>query len=133
MRDLRYTPPTMRELALVVGIMLGLLGLGALAQLPFELGLHWGLRLTALGLALGVPTGLVYHVALARALSRRGVLPARWYWHPLALHPRLLPGERPRVLLWCGLGAAGFAVTALGLAVLGVPTLVLLLRLYRGD
>ena len=56
-RDVRYTPPTMRELALVVGIMLGLLGLGALAQLPFELGLHWGLRLTALGLAvLGVPT-----------------------------------------------------------------------------
>lgn len=123
----------MRELGLVVAIMLGLVGLGALAQLPFELGLHWGLRLTALGLALGVPTGLVYHVQLARALGRRGALPSRWYWHPLALHPLLRPAERPGVLLWCGLGAAGFALTALGLAVLGVPTLALLLRLYRGD
>ena len=121
----------MREVALAVAIMLALLGLGALAQLPFELGLQWGLRLTALGLALGVPTGLVYHVQLARALGRRGVLPAGWYWHPLALHPLLRPAERPGVLLWCALGAAGFAVTALGLAVLGVPTLVMLLQLYR--
>ena len=123
----------MRELTLVVAIILGLLGLGALAQLPFELGLQWGLRLTALGLALGVPTGLVYHVQLARALRRRGGLPRGWYWHPLALHPLLRPEERPRVLLWCGLGAAGFGVTALGLAVAGLPTLVLVLKLYRGD
>ncbi|MBF5043690.1 hypothetical protein FGE12_14935 [Aggregicoccus sp. 17bor-14] len=122
----------MRELALVVAIALGLLGLGVLAQLPFDAALHWGALLTAGGLALGVPTGIAYHVQLARVLSRRGALPAGWYWSPIALHPRLRPAERPGVLLWCGAGAVGFAVTALGLAVMGVPTLLLLVQLSRG-
>lgn len=121
----------MRELGLVVAITLGLVGLGTLARVPFDDAVHWGVLLTAWGLALGVPTGVAYHVQLARVLGRRGALPSGWYWNPFALHPRLREDERLGVLLWCGAGAVGLGVCALGLAVLGVPTVAMLVELYR--
>jgi hypothetical protein len=118
----------MWELLLTAAIALALVGLGALARLPWETAFALGQGLVLAGLALGVPTGVVYHVALARALGRRGVLPKGWYWQPIALHPSLLPQERPAVLAWCGAGAVGFAITALGLLVLGAPPLLALFQ-----
>jgi hypothetical protein len=73
-----------------------------------------GFWLVVAGLAFGVPTGLVYHWQLWRALRARDRLPRRWWLRPTSLHGELLPGERLRVLAWCYAGAAGFVVSALG-------------------
>lgn len=101
--------------------LLALLGL-ALPVLPAAWWIQTGALCTAAGLVLGVPTGLVYHVALARALRGGDGLPARWWLRPVALHPRLREADRLRVLPWFWAGGAGFLLCALGcaLVVLGV-------------
>ncbi len=76
-----------------------------------------GFWLVVAGLVFGVPTGAVYHVALHRALRRADDLPPRWWWNPTAHHHRLPPGDRFRVLAWCGAGALGFLIAVLGCVV----------------
>jgi hypothetical protein len=104
----------MRELLLVLGLVLLLLGAAALWLVPWTDLLVWGIATTILGLGLSIPTGVVYHVQLYRCLSPRGELPRRWIWGPIALNARLLTEERPRVMPWCYLGATGFAIAILG-------------------
>ncbi len=114
----------MIEILLVLG--LGGLLFGALAVLfyvPPMTVFGVGMILTALGLAISLPTGIVYHVALARALGPRGVLPKRWWWSPTSLHVRLLPKERGRVFFWFFLGGAGFVVAIFGLAMVAAGSL----------
>ena len=84
-----------------------------------------GFWLVVAGLAFGVPTGVVYHWELWRALRARDRLPPRWWLRPTSLHGELLPRERLRVLSWCYAGAAVFGVTALG-------CLVVALGAFRG-
>lgn len=79
-----------------------------------------GAWLSAAGLAFGLPTGLVYHLALREALLAAGALPARWWLRPTALHDAIPAASRRRVLAWCGAGAAGFLVTVLGCALLAL-------------
>lgn len=105
----------MIEALLVLGslVLLGLLGFVAPLVPPGGwIGAGW--IAAAGGLAVGVPTGLVYHVRLARALARRGRLPPRWWLRPTALHGALEPEDRRRVLPWCTAGAAGFLATVAG-------------------
>jgi hypothetical protein len=83
---------------------------------PYAL-LAVGAWLVAGGLACGLPTGVVYHLVLRRSLLALGVLPRRWWLHPLALHPLLPTEDAPRVLLWCRLGALGCAIAFIGCAV----------------
>ena len=66
------------------------------------------------GLALGIPTGALYHVELHRSLSACARLPERWWVSPTSLHGLIPPTDRVRVLGWCYAGAAGFVVTVLG-------------------
>lgn len=113
----------MIETLLVVSIVSILSGT---LMLPLEWVLDAAGALLIAGLALGVPTGLWYHVALRRALLRRSPLPARWWLNPPSLHPLLLPDERPGVLRWFYLGGAGFGLTALGCAVLAAAAVRLL-------
>jgi hypothetical protein len=110
-----------------IGIALGLLAaLGAcaaaLAVAP-DLVLLAGFWLAAAGLAFGVPTGVVYHLALRRALRAAGRLPPRWWLRPTALHGELPPGDRRRVLAWCAAGAAGFVASVAGCALLALGAL----------
>jgi hypothetical protein len=114
----------MAEIGLVVAALLALSG-GAWAwtSLAPEALLVAGVALVAAGLAFGLPTGLLYHVALRRSLAEAGRLPPRWWLDPIALHP-LLPAEHSvRVLLWCRLGALGCAVAFLGCAVFALGAL----------
>jgi hypothetical protein len=78
----------------------------------------------ALGLILGVPAGVGYHVALYRCLAQRGPVEWGFVWRPRTYHPLLAPTELRRVLPWFVTGALGF-----GLIVLG--SLVLVLGLWR--
>jgi hypothetical protein len=79
-----------------------------------------GFWIAAAGLALGVPTGAVYHVALRNALLRAGRLPSRWWLNPTSLHDALPDTVRTRVLGWCYAGAAGFLVTITGCALVAI-------------
>jgi hypothetical protein len=103
-------------------LALGLLAaLGALAlamAAPPELLLVAGFWTAALGLAFGVPTGFVYHVALRASLCEVGRLPPRWWLRPTALHGAIPDGARRRVLAWCYAGAAGFVVSLFGCVLL---------------
>lgn len=94
----------------------------ALAAAPDAL-LLGGAGLAAAGLAFGVPTGLAYHLALRRSLRAAGPLPPRWWWRPTALHGELPGADRRRVLAWCSAGAAGFATTVLGCALVALGAL----------
>ncbi|MCI0571567.1 MAG: hypothetical protein L0Y66_12495 [Myxococcaceae bacterium] len=113
---------------MVIAIAVGVAGVGVLAQLQWETAFGFGQLLIAAGFLLGMPTGALYHVLLARALRRRAALPRGWYWQPIRLHGALLPDERIWVLFWCGAGATGFLLIVLGLLVVGVPLVAAILR-----
>ena len=118
-------PPRMLE-GLLVLLALGLLAAGTLiVQLvPAEWLLEGGWVCAAVGLLVGVPTGFWYHVKLAACLRGTGKLPARWWLRPVRLHRHLPADERPAVMLWFGIGGAGFGLAMLGC--LGVGAAVLL-------
>jgi hypothetical protein len=111
------------ELALVAVLVLLLAGTAAVI---FWIAWGWllalGLILTALGLVVGVPTGMLYHVRLRAALAAGGPLPARWWLHPTPLHERLDADRRRWVMRPFYAGAAGFLAILLGcgLMVVGI-------------
>jgi hypothetical protein len=95
--------------------LLALAGFG-LPLLPAESLVAAGAACAALGLLLGLPTGLLYHLRLRAALRARGELPGRWWLRPVALHGRLRSAERRGVLAWFYAGGAGFGLALLGCA-----------------
>ena len=107
----------MYELILVGLLTVGLVGLGALSLLSWQSIFGLGVGLVILGMSVGVPAGLGYHVQLHRALSPRGALPPRWWLRPDRFHRALLPAEVPPVMRWFRVGAAGFVVAVIGCAV----------------
>lgn len=121
---------SMRELAIVLGLLLVLGALALAVQAPLLEAIALGTWTGLFGAAFGVPAGLGYHVALHRALSRRGALPRGWLLRPLDLHPRLDPAERPLVLGLCYLGATGFVVICVGI---GIVACTLFVAFGRGE
>ena len=112
----------MGELLIAVAI-LGALGLLAatFAVAPATLVVA-GFWVAVAGLAFGVPTGAIYHVALRNALLGAERLPARWWLQPTALHGEIPAAARGRVLAWCYAGALGFLVTVAGCALVAIAT-----------
>jgi hypothetical protein len=94
----------------LLGLLVG--GAALLVHTPLALLATLGVGLVAGGLLFGVPAGVVYHVALARALAGR--LPARWWLSPTGLHPHLDAEGRRRVMPWFALGALGTGLALLG-------------------
>jgi hypothetical protein len=111
----------MIELGLALGFV-ALVGGGALAwgALGADALLGLGAMVILAGFALGIPTGLWYHVELRRALLGAGALPARWWLHPTRLHPAIPEEARARVLGWCAAGALGWLVSVAGCVVFGL-------------
>ena len=105
----------MQELLLVFAGVVGLVLIGFISvvitpQIMIELGL-WVL---AVGLLIGIPTGLWYHVVLYKQFAPRTTLPPRWWRAPVELHPLLTPQEFRRVRPWFVAGAAGFVLCCIG-------------------
>jgi hypothetical protein len=73
-----------------------------------------GVGVLLLGLAVGVPTGLWYHVVLYRFVSAKIALPRRWWLSPAALHRHLTAEEARRVHPWNRVGAVGFVLCLAG-------------------
>jgi hypothetical protein len=108
----------MVEIAAALGVALVLLVVAAGGDYPHaDLLLSIGAVVLAVGLIVGVAAGVVYHVALYRALSPLGVLRTGWWWRPTSLHGQLTPAQRRRVIPWFSAGAAGFFVALAGCAV----------------
>lgn len=117
----------MIEIALVAGAVLALIaGSAAVFWLAPDVLLLAGVRIVAAGLIFGVPTGLLYHVELRRALLEARALPERWWLRPTELHRHVPPAWRTRVLGWCYAGAAGFLITLLGCCVIAIAALRML-------
>ena len=110
-----------QELFVVVALLgsLGGLALG-LHVVPVETLLLGGIWLATLGFGVGIPASALYHALLWRSLRRAQALPAGWYWRPTSLHRRVPAAERPWVLAFCALGAAGFFAIVLGCAALAL-------------
>ncbi len=110
----------MVEAGIAVALLMLLGAAGIVLGLAPETLLVTGFWIAAGGLAFGVPTGLLYHLALRRALLRAGCLPDRWWWQPTALHDAIPIADRWWVLGWCGAGAVGFAVSVIGCVVVAI-------------
>ncbi len=99
----------------------------AFAWVPWFVLMQVAFGCAALGLGVGVPGALVYHVRLRACLIEGGELPAGWWVHPFGLHARLDREQLDRVLPPCWIGAAGGAVAFLGCLIgfLGVASVAL--------
>jgi hypothetical protein len=98
---------------LVASSVLGYLVLLTLPgiELQFVLG-GWT---TLVGLVGGGAAGIVYHLALRRALDRMGVGTRGWLWSPVSRHGLLDERGRRDVLPWFRAGAAGFVICLAGI------------------
>jgi len=73
-----------------------------------------GLAVLCLGLCIGVPTGLWYHVVLYRIVSPRVAVPRRWWLSPSSLHAHLTAADWRRITPWYRIGGVGFMLCVLG-------------------
>ena len=104
----------MREIIIVFLVLGALLGLSTMMLVPWVTGMTIGFYVMIGGIVVGVPTGIVYHVLLYRALRPFGPLPKGWYWNATKLNdtaPRVL---RRAIWIWCWIGAVGFFAIMLG-------------------
>jgi len=84
-------------------------------------GLVWGgIGLSAVGFAYGIPTAIVYHWLLYRALVDADRLPARWWLAPTSHHGLVPREQRRRIYLWGAIGGTGFLVIVLGILLTSV-------------
>jgi hypothetical protein len=105
------------EAAIATVVLLYLLLLGVL-------GIEWqlaaGAALALVGLVGGGGAGIVYHLALRRALVRVGASTRGWLWSPVSCHRLLDEQGRAEVLPWFRVGAAGFVVCLAGIGMVAV-------------
>jgi hypothetical protein len=111
------------ELLLFGGLLALLLGTALLGALGAEALLAVAVWLVGLGLVVGAPASLGYHLALRARLARRGLLPRRWWLHPTALHERLDDADRRAVMPWFYVGAFGFLLSVTGCVVASLAML----------
>lgn len=105
----------MLELLLVLGSLVGFCAIALITVLVTpQIMIELGLWVLAVGLLIGIPTGLWYHVVLYKQLAPRTTLPLRWWRAPVELHPLLTPHEFSRVKPWFVAGAVGFVLCCLG-------------------
>jgi hypothetical protein len=108
----------MVESLVVLAVVGGLVVLGLMvALLPIEGLLLAGAACMALGLGVGVPAGLYYHVKLYRYLAAHGGVPRGFIWHPTRYHAELSPSELRHITPWFVTGALGFVLILLGCAI----------------
>ena len=107
----------MFEAAIATAVLLYLL---LLAVLGVEWQLVIGSGLTLVGLVGGGGAGIVFHVALRKALARVGASTRGWLWSPVSCHRHLDEEGRGQVLPWFRTGAAGFFVCLAGIAMVAI-------------
>ena len=110
----------MLEAFLSLGIVLLFSVLAWAANAGAESMVWGGVAISAIGFAYGIPTAIVYHWMLYRALVRANRLPERWWLSPTAHHGLIPRNERGGVYAWGAIGGSGFMVIVLGILVTAV-------------
>ena len=110
----------MFEALISLGVVVVFCVLTFAAKASAEAVLVGGLGLAAVGFAYGIPTAIVYHWLLHRSLVRHDRLPPRWWLSPTSHHELVPSADRPRILLWAGIGGSGFLVVVLGILVTSI-------------
>jgi len=116
------------EMLIAVLVIGAVAGLGALTLLPWETLAYASVWLIGIGFAVGIPTGVVYHVWLYKALRPIGLLPDDWYWRPIACNDLVPDEDRGRVLAMCYTAAGGFVIVTGGIVALAAAVAVQFLR-----
>ena len=105
----------MLEALIAAAILIFFLGLVFLNSfLSWEALVIVGSSLTAIGLLVGLPGGLFYHLKLRAELLSLGSPPQRWWLYPTDQHALLRTHQWRRVQPAFLAGAIGFAITILG-------------------
>ena len=105
----------MIEIALVLLALLAAELVGFLAAVPpSSLMTVAGLAALVVGLSIGVPTGLWYHVILYRFVSSKVAVPLNWWLSPSSLHRHLTDAEERRIKPWYRIGGVGFVLSVAG-------------------
>ncbi|MFW6369054.1 MAG: hypothetical protein ACOC0J_00540, partial [Myxococcota bacterium] len=104
----------MREILIALGIAGSLAALVVLGRMPFPGALATGAWMIGGGLLVGVPAGVLYHVALYRAVRRHAEIPRGWLWRPTELHVLVPEEERRSFLPPFLVGAAACGIIFLG-------------------
>lgn len=107
----------MAEILIAAAIALVLLAVNAGPGVVYLLYVS-GACAIVLGLAVGVPAGMVYHVKLFRSLSALGPVEKGWWWRPTSYHERVPAKAKLTIMRWFRVGAAGFLVVAAGCVLL---------------
>jgi hypothetical protein len=105
----------MVELLLVLSalVMIGLVGLMTTILTP-QVMLETGIWALLLGVIIGLPAGLWYHILLYRALAQRVPLPPNWWTAPTRYHFHLQHAEAARIKPWFAVGGLGFLLSLSG-------------------
>jgi len=104
------------ETLIVLGLIALLSLMGWAAHAGAEPLIRSGIGLATLGFLVGIPTAIVYHWRLYRALDRCDRLPTRWWLSPTSHHDRIPPADRRQVLAWGAAGGSGFVAILIGIA-----------------
>ena len=115
-----WVPSAMLEATVGCALLAYLL---LLAVPGIELQVALGTVLTLAGLVGGGGAGIVYHLALRKALVRLGAGTRGWLWSPASRHGLLDEQARRRVLPWFRIGAAGFFVCLAGTGMIAAALL----------
>jgi hypothetical protein len=108
----------LETLVVVVGVaVLGGLALMVASLTPLVL-LWCAGGVIGLGMLLGLPGGLMYHVVLRRELLRLSALTPGWIWRPTSFHGALDEPGLARVQPWFFMGGSGFLLIVSGGALL---------------
>lgn len=109
-------------------IAAGIVGMLALVMLLPKFISGWvllkaSLVMVVVGLAVGIPAGIQYHLVLVKHWP--GARPKRWWIDPSSLHVRLLDSGRRAIKPWWVLGGLGWWVAMAGCLVAFVGALAL--------
>jgi hypothetical protein len=107
----------MREALLALGLFMALALAAVIHAMASPLTLlGTGTSLVGVGLLVGLPAGLMYHVRLYQDLARRQAVVPKWFMHPTRLHPpKNSPQGRP-VWRWFYVGATSAGAIFVGCA-----------------
>jgi hypothetical protein len=111
----------MAELGIAFAVVMLFVGIVVAVALVPVMSLVWvGVFTIVGGMALGLPAGVGYHVAMHRGLLASALSAPKWWWSPVRYHAQLTPASRRRVMPWFVAGVAGATLAFAGCAILVV-------------
>ena len=88
-----------------------------IGNVPLMSVIVFSVWLIVIGMAIGVPAGVGYHVAMHRGLRASKVNAPAWWWSPVRYHTQLDARSYRRVVPWffAGVFGAGLSLAGCGL------------------